>query len=160
MKARLSRLAGGTAVAGGRAAATLLAKPQLADRACKPAKRNFLIFYEEWACPCGVPEVCRGHVGSDIFATAEEANAVAQGHVAVLRKADKYCDLFSSRFARGLFAAKCGGAGDCDVEMDVWVQAEGEEVEWPSAAFFEQQEDDDDEEVPIIEEEDVDVLTL
>ena len=54
MKARLSRLAGGTAVAGGRAAATtplspaatLLAKPQLADRACKPAKRSFLIFYE------------------------------------------------------------------------------------------------------------------
>ena len=169
MKARLSRLAGGTAVAGGRAAATtpsppaatLFAKPQLADPACQSAKRSFLIFYEEWACPCGVPEVCRGHVGSDIYATAEEANAVAQGHVAVLRKADKYCDLFSSRFARGgLFAAKCGGAGDCDVEVDVWVQAEGEEVEWPSAAFFEQQEeDDDDEEVPVIEE-DVDVLTL
>eukprot|EP00964_Phaeocystis_antarctica_P046039 scaffold26546_cov60-Phaeocystis_antarctica.AAC.2 len=131
-----------------------LAKPQLADPACQSAKRSFLIFYEEWACPCGVPEVCRGHVGNDILATAEEADAVAQGHVAVLRKADKYCDLFSSRFAHGgLFAAKCGGAGDCDVEMHVWVQAEGEEVEWPSAAFFEQQEeDDDDEEVPIIEE--------
>ena len=38
--------------------------------------------------------------------------------------------------------------------------AEGEEVEWPSAAFFEQQEEfDEEEEVPIVEE-DVDVLTL
>ena len=55
MKARLSRLAGGTAVAGGRAAATTpsspaaatpLAKPQLADPACQSAKRSFLIFYE------------------------------------------------------------------------------------------------------------------
>ena len=71
--------------------------------------------------------MCRGHVGNDIYATAEEANAVAQGHVAVLRKVDKYCDLFSSCFARGgLFAAKCGGAGDCDVEVDVWVQARRE----------------------------------
>ena len=94
-----------------------------------------------------------------MYTTAEQANEVAEKHVSVLRKDDQYCGLFSSRLTEGLFRAKCGGAGDCDIEIEVWV-TEGEKTEWPSDEYLAQEqeeEEDDDDELPIVEQ-DVDVL--